>query len=338
MRIEHNTSLRQYNTFGIEARAKVLITVSSIDELKEALNSQKAEKKPFILGGGSNILLTSDIEGVVIYLDLKGRRVIEQSGNKILVEAMAGENWHDFVVWCLDRGYGGLENLALIPGHCGTAPIQNIGAYGVELKDRFVSCKALEITSGKIQEFTKADCEFGYRQSVFKNRLKGNYVITAVTFELSTTDHQLNTSYGAIKEVLDQKKINTPTINDVATAVMEIRQSKLPDPKELGNAGSFFKNPVIGKEAFNAFQRAYPEAPFYKLEDGTYKVPAGWLIEKAGFKGKRFGDTGVHKKQALVLVNYGSATGKEVWSLAKKIRLEVKSKFGIVLEPEVNVI
>lgn len=337
MLIEKNKSLRAFNTFGIDARAHEFISVDTVAELRDILFKYR-RKDLFILGGGSNILISQDIRSTVLHINIKGKSIIEKDQEKALVQAMAGENWHQFVAWCLDNDLGGLENLSLIPGNCGTAPIQNIGAYGVELKDRFVSCSAIEIASGKLVEFSGHECGFGYRQSIFKNRHKGKFVIVSIVLELSTANHRLNTSYGTIKEVLYSRGIAQPDIRDVANAVIQIRQSKLPDPAELGNSGSFFKNPVVPSSFFKKFISSFPEAPYYRQEDHKFKIPAGWLIEQAGFKGKRRGDAGVHQKQALVLVNYGKASGREIISLSKEIQEVVLSKFGIQLEPEVNII
>jgi UDP-N-acetylmuramate dehydrogenase len=330
-------SLQPYNTFGIDVKAREFITVTEIVQLQEVLSSHNS-RELLILGGGSNMLLTRDVDALVLHIALKGIRVISQNDRTVVVEAMAGENWNDFVQWCLMHNYGGIENLSLIPGNCGTAPIQNIGAYGAELKDVFVSCSAMEVATGKQREFTREECRFGYRQSIFKHTLKGKYVITAIRLELSSAQHTLNTSYGAISALLQKKGIENPNIRDVANAVVEIRRSKLPDPAELGNSGSFFKNPVVDRKTFDQFHRSFPDAPYYPAQEGHFKVPAGWLIEQAGFKGKRFGDAGVHKNQALVLVNYGNASGEEILALAKRIQHEVKLKFGIALEPEVNII
>ena len=337
MRVEANKSLKDYNTFGIDCKAKFYVSVSTTAELLEIL-SDKNYKDPFILGGGSNLLLTQDIDALVIHLNLKGIKIISETAENVLLRAMAGENWHEFVLSCIERGYGGVENLALIPGNVGTAPIQNIGAYGVELKDIFVSCRAIEIHSKTEVEFSKEECDFGYRSSLFKNEAKGKYIITSVVFNLTKIDHKKSTSYGAIQEQLSGQNIKDPTIKDISNAVIAIRQSKLPDPKKLGNSGSFFKNPVIDSETFRQFRIRFPKAPFYELSPTAFKIPAGWLIEQAGFKGKQFGDAGVHKNQALVLVNYGNASGIQIWELAVRIQKKVKEKFGIYIEPEVNII
>ncbi|WP_457615599.1 UDP-N-acetylmuramate dehydrogenase [Lutibacter sp.] len=333
MNILKNISLKPYNTFGINAYAKRFVSVSSLEELKTVLAK---EKDVFLLSGGSNILLTNDIDKLVLHINTKGIIVNDTNTNDVFVTAEAGENWHEFVLWCISQNYGGLENLSLIPGKVGTSPIQNIGAYGVEMKDTFHQLTALEISTGKQRIFTKKDCLFGYRNSIFKNELKGKYIITSVTFKLSKKNHTINASYGAIQNVLHH---NThPTIKDVSDAVISIRKSKLPNPEEIGNSGSFFKNPVINFKQFDALQKKYPQIPSYKISSTEIKIPAGWLIEQCGFKGKRFGDAGVHNKQALVLVNYENASGKEILKVADTIKDTVKNKFGIVLEVEVNII
>ena len=284
------------------------------------------------------MLLTKNVkDALVVHINLKGKTVIDENDDYVWIQANAGENWHEFILWCLDLEYGGLENMSLIPGNIGTAPIQNIGAYGKELKDNFIECEAVEIATGTTKIFNKKECEFGYRNSVFKNELKGQYIITAVTFKLTKKNHALNTGYGAIENELADKNITNPSIKEISNAVIAIRQSKLPDPKILGNSGSFFKNPVISQTEFEQFITTFPEAPSYRVSDNEIKVPAGWLIEQAGFKGKQFGDAGVHKNQALVLVNYGNASGKEIWDLAMKIKTAVFEQFGIEINPEVNV-
>ncbi|NLP56962.1 UDP-N-acetylmuramate dehydrogenase [Lutibacter sp. B1] len=333
MNILHNISLKEYNTFGINTYAKRFIEINSTEELKQVISS---EKDVFILGGGSNMLLTSAIEKLVIHINTKGIIVNDTKKNEVYVTAEAGENWHEFVLWCISQNYGGLENLSLIPGNVGTSPIQNIGAYGVEIKDTFFQLEALEIETGKTKIFTKDECKFGYRNSVFKNELKGKYIITSVTFKLTKNNHNTTISYGAIQQFLESK--NKPTIKEISDAVIAIRQSKLPDPKEIGNSGSFFKNPVINSNSFKKLQEKYPEIPHYIVSENEIKVPAGWLIEQCGFKGKRFGNTGVHNKQALVLVNYNNATGQEVYNLAQKIQQTIKTTFNIDLEIEVNII
>lgn len=337
MNIQHNISLKKYNTFGIDAKARHFTSVSGTDELLEILRNPGYPDK-FVLGGGSNILLTGDINALVIHMNIRGISVIHENENYVFVQAGAGENWHKFVLWTLERGYGGLENLSLIPGNVGTAPIQNIGAYGVELKDVFKECKAVEIASGNIKTFSSEDCSFGYRDSVFKREAKGKYIITNVTVKLTKDKHNIRTDYGAIRSRLGELGIEAPTIRDISNAVIFIRRDKLPDPEKIGNSGSFFKNPVIPVEDFEKLELQYPEIPHYPVSDSHVKVPAGWLIEQCGFKGRRFGDAGIHAKQALVLVNYGNATGKEIWKLAQAIRETVHEKFGISIEPEVNIL
>jgi len=337
MHIESHRSLVAFNTFGIDCKARYFVSVDSISELKEVLK-QDLHPQLFILGGGSNVLFTGDIDAVVAHVNLKGISVVSETSTHVLIKAMAGENWHEFVMHCIRNDFGGVENLSLIPGNVGTAPIQNIGAYGVELKDIFECCTALEIRTGKEVTFEKDDCEFGYRNSIFKQRAKGKYIITDVVFKLTKGRHQISTAYGAIKQRLVEKGIAEPTISDVSEAVIAIRQSKLPDPAVLGNSGSFFKNPVLNSEAFKNFRNKHPEAPFYEVSPTEFKVPAGWLIEQAGFKGRRFGDAGVHEHQALVLVNHGQATGSEIWELALRIQKKIKEEFDIYIEPEVNVI
>lgn len=333
MNIQKNISLKNYNTFGIDVIANRFVEINSLSDLKKIIAS---EKDLFLIGGGSNMLLTSNINKLVVHLNLKGIIVNDTEKEFVFVTAEAGENWHEFVLWCISQNYGGLENLSLIPGNVGTSPIQNIGAYGVEIKDTFYQLEAVEIATGKIKTFTKEACNFGYRNSVFKNELKNKYIIINVTFKLTKNHHKTNISYGAIKTYL--QNISEPNIKDISNAVISIRESKLPNPKEIGNSGSFFKNPVINKELFQNLNKKYPNIPNYIISENEIKIPAGWLIEQCGFKGKRFGDTGVHEKQALVLVNYGNATGEEIYNLAKKIQETVKSNFHINLEMEVNII
>ncbi len=337
MKIERHKSLKKYNTFGIDVIAEEFIEITSESELVETL-SNTTEKELFILSGGSNMLLTQNLHSLVLHIAIKGITILEDTDTYVHVSVNAGENWHDFVQYCIQNDYGGLENLSLIPGYVGSAPIQNIGAYGVELKDTMLSCDAIDIKTGKKHTFSNADCKFGYRNSIFKNEEKGNFIITKVTFKLSKGNHTLNTSYGAIENALTNKGITNPTIKDISEAVIEIRKSKLPDPSEIGNSGSFFKNPVISKDHFEQLQKTYPDIPSYTLDEQQIKVPAGWLIEQCGFKGKRWGDAGVHKKQALVLVNYDNATGAEILDISKRIQKRIREKFNIKLETEVNII
>ena len=337
MNIQKNISLKSFNTFGIDVRARYFIEINSLDELRQALQLEGFQDR-LILSGGSNVLLTRDIDSLVLHINIKGIRVLWENEEHIALKVMAGENWHDFVLWTLDKNYGGLENLSLIPGNVGTAPIQNIGAYGVEIKNVIESCEAMEISSQLIKRYSKEECQFGYRDSFFKNEGKGKYVITSVNLILTKKEHRLNTSYGAIEKQLMAHEVSNPSIQDISDAVIAIRSSKLPDPKTLGNSGSFFKNPVIGKVQFDQFRVDYPNAPHYEAGDGTFKIPAGWLIEQCGYKGFRKGDAGVHKDQALVLVNYGNASGEEILHLARAIQRDVSNKFGIELTAEVNII
>lgn len=337
MQIQKNISLKPFNTFGIDAKAKAFVSVTSMDELKDVL-SLSHYHNIFILGGGSNMLLTQDIDDLVVHINLKGIEIVSETENSVIVKANAGENWHEFVIWCLMKDYGGVENLSLIPGNVGSSPIQNIGAYGVELKDVFVSCEALHITTKTVKTFSKADCRFGYRESIFKQEVKGQYIITSVMFQLTKHSHQLHTKYGAIDTELATMGIQNPTIQDVSKAVVSIRESKLPNPKLIGNSGSFFKNPVILKSHYETLLYNFPDMPNYAVSDTEVKVPAGWLIEKAGFKGKTLGDYGVHKNQALVLVNYGGAKGGDILKLAHLIQKTIKQIFDISIETEVNII
>lgn len=333
--IQTNKNLKEYNTFGISVKAEMFAVFSSIEELKQIL-SFRNDKKLLVLGGGSNLLLTKDFDGLVIKNEIKRFEVIEESASEVIVESGAGENWHEFVLNCIDKGFGGIENLSLIPGSVGASPMQNIGAYGVEIKDVFESLSAFHIASGEIHYFDKTKCEFGYRESIFKNKVKGEYIILSVTFRL-TKNPTINSSYGAINEQLKVMGIQAPTIKELSAAVIAIRQSKLPDPKIIGNAGSFFKNPTVDNVLLEKIQENYPDIPNYPAENGR-KLAAGWLIEKAGWKGRTFDNYGVHKLQALVLVNYGNCTGQEIFDLSSQIIQDVFEKFGVLLEREVNIL
>ena len=337
MQIKHNISLKPFNTFGIDVNAKHFVSINNLDELKEILTLKDYPNK-LILGGGSNMLLTKNQDVLVIHVNLKGISIISEDDNSVIIKANAGENWHEFVLWCLNHDFGGIENLSLIPGNVGTAPIQNIGAYGVELKDTFVSCEGISLKTKELKLFAKSDCDFGYRNSIFKLQEKGNYIITSVTFKLSKKAHKLHINYGAISAQLKTMSISNPTIQDVSKAIISIRESKLPNPKDIGNSGSFFKNPVISKAHYNTLVENFKDIPSYKISEEEIKIPAGWLIEKAGFKGKRFGDYGVHKNQALVLVNYGNAKGSDILNLSKLIQKTVKRLFNISIEAEVNLL
>ena len=330
-----NIDLKEFTTFGVSANASHFATFSSEEEARHLTKNNTEEL--LILGGGSNLLFTQGFQGLVLKNEIKGISLVEKNETSVVVKVGAGEVWHDFVLYTIDNGYYGIENMSLIPGSVGASPMQNIGAYGIEIKDVFEKLEALEISTGEIHTFSLEECAFGYRESVFKRALKGKYIITQVYFRLSLNE-KISTHYGAIESELAEKGITSPTSRDVSNAVIAIRSSKLPNPKELGNAGSFFKNPVVPKEVFEKIKTNYPTAPSYPIDEKTVKVPAGWLIETAGWKGKQVGACGVHKNQALVLVNYGNATGNEIYALSTAIIDDVSQKFGITLEREVNII
>ena len=327
-------SLKEHNSFGIDASCRLLTHVSSEEELNDALNS---DSDHFILGGGSNLLLSGDLDKHVLKIEIPEINVIDEGSEFCVVEVGAGVNWHSFVLWAIQQGLGGIENLSLIPGTVGASPIQNIGAYGVELVDVFHSLTALDLATGAMREFNSEQCQFDYRNSIFKQEAKGKFIITKVRFNL-TRKHELNTSYGAIAQKLTELDITQPSIRDISNAVIQIRQSKLPDPAEIGNSGSFFKNPIINTESFEELKSSFDDLKYYDLGDGNYKIPAGWMIDRLGWKGYRKGDAGVHKNQALVLVNYGNATGREILELSEEIQASVLDKFGIELNAEVNVL
>lgn len=337
MNIEEYKCLKNYNTFGVAVKARYFVSVTSISQLREMLRSD-LHKHKFILGGGSNILFTKDIDALVLHLNLKGIEEENIDENHIALQVQAGENWHKLVRYCVAKNYGGIENLSLIPGNAGTAPIQNIGAYGVEIKDVLESCKVLDKTTSEIKTLSVEDCRFAYRHSIFKSDAKDRYVILSIRLKLTRKNHKLHMDYGDIKNELKRTGCYSPSILDISDAVIRIRQSKLPDPKELGNGGSFFKNPILTEKEFQVFHTAHPEATFYKLQDNTYKIPAGWLIEHAGLKGYRQGDAGVHRKQALVLVNYGTASGENILDLAKYIQKTVRTTYNISIAPEINIL
>jgi len=337
LQIQENVSLKNFNTFGVEANARYFVEINRREELTELfLDPQWQQGKMLVLGGGSNMLLINDFDGLVIRMNIRG---IEHriSHNDVYIEAGAGEVWNDLVNFCVLRNYAGLENLSLIPGSVGASPIQNIGAYGVELQDVFHSCCAYELATGTFKTFTKADCRFGYRESVFKNELKEQYIIVSVKLLLSLIPN-LNLKYGAIEQELAARHISEPAIKDVSQVVSHIRVSKLPDPSTIGNAGSFFKNPIISTEEFAPILARHPEIVYYSAGDGFVKLAAGWLIEQCGWKGKVWGHTGTWKNQALVLVNHGGATGQEVYSFSSEIIDTVFAKFGVTLQREVNII
>lgn len=336
MQIEQNISLRQFNTFGIDVKTKLFSSFSNLEEL-DALLTTHPKLPKLILGGGSNVLFTRDYQGLVLKNELRGIDLIKEDGNHVYVKAGAGENWHRFVQYTLSRNWAGLENLSLIPGNVGASPMQNIGAYGVELKEVFDELEAYNKVEKKVQTFSVNDCEFGYRESVFKKKYRDHYVILNVTFRLNKKPH-FNTSYGAIEQELDRMGVKDLNIHVISQAVINIRSAKLPNPDEIGNAGSFFKNPEISRKKFQDMQSAFPGIVGYSLANDAVKLAAGWLIEQAGWKGVRRGDAGCHAKQALVLVNYGSATGRQIFDLSEDILKSVKQKFGIQLEREVNII
>ena len=322
------------NTFNVEAEADILVDIHSEQALIEAL---RMYPNPFVLGGGSNMLITQKISQPVLHILLKGIEVQEETDDYVWIKAAAGENWHQFVQYTLSKGYGGLENLSLIYGNVGTTPVQNIGAYGVEIKDVMTSCEAIDVRTLQKRVFSNADCCFGYRESIFKGEEKGHYIITAVIFKLTKRNPLLHTQYGAIEEVLRERHITIPTPQQLSEVVIAIRQRKLPNPAEVGNCGSFFKNPILPKEKYIELQQLYPQIPSYKVDDLNVKAPAGWLIDTCGLKGYRVGDAGVHTEQALVLVNYGKATGKEILAVAHYVKDQVFEKFGVALEFEVNI-
>src|SRR5690554_4912298 len=334
--LQENINITPFTTFGVEVISRYFATFSSIEELRKLLAEVK-DQQLLVLGGGSNMLFRKDYEGITIKNEITGISVIEENEESVLLKVGAGEVWHNFVLYSIEHNLGGIENLSLIPGSVGASPMQNIGAYGVEIKDVFEALEALEIETGKLHTFFHEDCQFGYRESVFKKELKDQYIITSVSYRLSKNPN-LNTSYGAIEEELKSRNITHPTIKDVSDAVIAIRQSKLPDPKEIGNAGSFFKNPVISQSEYEALQRQYENIPSYQVDENHVKVPAGWLIDQSGWKGKTFGNYGVHKKQALVLVNYDDAKGKDIVALSDQIIADIKERYNIVLEREVNII
>ena len=336
--IQENVELAPYTTMGVSAKAKFFAGFRSLEELKSLIEyAERSGLKLLILGGGSNVLFLSDFDGLVIRNEVEGFEIVSETADHIHLKLGAGENWHETVTRCVEKGWGGIENLALIPGTVGAAPIQNIGAYGVELKDVFVRLEGFDMLEMNLRTLSFDECNFGYRESVLKHELKGRLIITSVTLRLAK-DPIPNLSYKPVSTMMQDRNIADPEIKDVYEAVIDIRNSKLPDPKELGNTGSFFKNPVITKVQFEQLQASYPDIPGYLVDEHTIKVPAGWLIDQAGWKGYREGDAGDHEKQALVLVNYGNATGIQIRSLAEKIIQSIRSKFDILLTPEVNII
>lgn len=335
--IIENSSLKDFTTLALNVKAKRLIKILNLKDLEYYFTENK-NPNFYVLGGGSNVLFLHDFDGDILKINLKGISIERENENHIWIKAAAGENWHEFVVSCLAKDFGGLENLSLIPGTVGASPIQNIGAYGVEVKDHIESVEAFDIETLTLKTFYNDECHFGYRESVFKRNLRGKFIVTAVTFKLTKKNHELRISYGAIQQELMGKDIKKPTIQDISNAVINIRSSKLPDPKICPNTGSFFKNPIVSKEIYLELKQKYPEIPHYLVDDTLVKIPAGWLIEKAGWKGKQVGKVGVHHKQALVLINPDFGTGKEVYDFSTEIIQSIKNQFGIELEREVNVI
>lgn len=338
IKITENAPLKHLNTFGISANAKWYTEVSSIQDIRDLVVNQIFQQSDkLILGGGSNILFTKDFNGIVVKNNLRGIEVVSENNESVIVKAAAGEVWHQFVMWCIEKGFAGIENLSLIPGCVGASPMQNIGAYGVEIKDVFESLEAVDLSNGTLRVFNKDECKFGYRESVFKREFKNQFIIVSVSFRLSKAA-KINTSYGAINNELQVMGISSPSIKDVSQAVINIRSSKLPDPKALGNAGSFFKNPEVSKSEYERIKKNFPEIVAYPLENGNYKLAAGWLIENSGLKGYSKGNAAVHDKQALVLVNKGEAKGNEIYDLSEYVLQTVFAKFGVNLEREVNII
>lgn len=338
-RVLEHVSMLPYNTFGIEVYARYFVEINHLQEYIQLVNDAKfVHVKHLFLGGGSNLLLTQDVDALVVKIQMDGIEVVDEDDQHIWVKAGAGVVWHDFVTYAVNHQWAGIENMSLIPGTVGAAPMQNIGAYGVEIKDTFEYLDALNLETLQVEKFDSNRCAFGYRESFFKHAGKGKYLIAAVCFKL-LKKAQPKTSYGAIQSVLAEKGILGPSIRDVADAVIEIRESKLPNPKEIGNSGSFFKNPTVSSTFAKQLIDTYPEIPHYPVEGSSdIKFPAGWLIEQAGWKGYRSGDAGVHAKQALVLVNYGQAKGAEIQALSEQIKKSILDRFGITLETEVNII
>lgn len=331
-------NLQTLNTFGISVHADQLTEIHSAEQLQTLCGKEKLNTANYlILGGGSNVLFKSDFKGCILLNRIKGINIVTEDSEYVWLKVNGGESWHAFVMYCTNHGWGGVENLALIPGTVGAAPIQNIGAYGVEVCTVIENVQAIELATGLLVEFSNTECQFGYRDSIFKHDAKGKYFIISVVFKLNKNP-KVNTTYGDIESVLSQNSITDPGIKDVCKAVIEIRSSKLPDPNVIGNAGSFFKNPVISNEQFELLKTEYPDIKSFPIDEQTVKIPAAWLIEQTGWKGKRIGNVGVHQKQALVLINYGEGKGNELLELAYQIIDSIKNKFNITLNPEVNII
>ena len=334
-KISSNFSLKEYNTFNIDVKSDKFISINSEDQLIDFLSQNKGEENIFVLGGGSNVLFSKDYKGTIVHISIKGKKIIEELDDSIIIEVSSGENWHEFVKWSIENNYGGIENLSLIPGNVGAAPIQNIGAYGVELKDVFDSCRVLLIDSNEIKHYNKDECEFDYRSSVFKSKQKNKYVILSIRLKLTKEPHSYNLSYDSLKKRFNDKEIN---LSNISEEIIKIRESKLPDPNKIGNCGSFFKNPLIESTKLDKLLEKYPKLPHHKSQNGLYKVPAAWLIEKMGFKQKSLGDVGVYINQPLVVVNNGNANGSDILNFTNSIKKSVKEEFNIDLQEEVNII
>ncbi len=338
MKVLKNISLKNLNTFGVDVKSKYFVEVYSEEELKQVLNSEEfPHQQKLILGSGSNILFTKDFDGLIIKNSISGIKLLDEDSNKVIVEAGAGVIWDELVKYCIDKNIGGIENLSYIPGMVGAAPIQNIGAYGQELEDTFYELNGIYVDNCETKNFNKSECSFSYRNSIFKNELKNKFVITSVRLKLNNNP-DANFSYNPVKEEVEKRNIKHPTIKDIREIVIDIRKNKLPDPVEIGNAGSFFKNPVVAKEKFKVLEKEYPDLKYFFIDDYNIKIPAAWLIEKCGWKGKRIGDAGTHKMQPLVIVNYGNASGKEIYEISMMIKNDVKTSFEITLENEVNIL
>ena len=334
-KISSNFSLKEYNTFNIDVKSDKFISINSEDQLIDFLSQNKGEENIFVLGGGSNVLFSKDYKGTIVHISIKGKKIIKELDDSIIIEVNSGENWHEFVKWSIENNYGGIENLSLIPGNVGAAPIQNIGAYGVELKDVFDSCRVLLIDSNEIKHYNKDECEFDYRSSVFKSKQQNKYVILSIRLKLTKEPHSYNLSYDSLKKRFNDKEIN---LSNISEEIIKIRESKLPDPNKIGNCGSFFKNPLIESTKLDKLLEKYPKLPHHKSQNGLYKVPAAWLIEKMGFKQKSLGDVGVYINQPLVVVNNGNANGSDILSFTNSIKKSVKEEFNIDLQEEVNII
>jgi UDP-N-acetylmuramate dehydrogenase len=338
MLIKENFNLRSYNTFGVDCIARQLVEINEIDDLYSLFRQKYLKVSSLlILGEGSNVLFTKNFDGLVIKNSLQGKEIVSQTDDKICLKIKGGENWSDFVDFTVEKGFGGVENLSLIPGTVGAAPIQNIGAYGVELRDMLITVEVFDLKTGEIREFSNSECEFGYRTSIFKTKYKGRFLVVSIVLKILTKPI-LNLRYAPLQKTFRERSPDTISVREVSEAVKSIRRSKLPDPSQLGNAGSFFKNPVVSFHKVEELISIFPDMPFYKVDDQNFKVAAGWLIEKSGWKGKRIGDAGVHDKQALVIVNYGKASGLEIFNLSQKVRQSVYDQFGIQLEREVTVL